>query len=57
MLNVNRMKNGKAAVPRKRRSPGKATPEQQAARREYLELTRTRVTPERMAEIRAEWKR
>ena len=46
----NGSKNGahKAARPR-------ATPRQQAARKKYLELTGTKVSPERIAAIRAQW--
>ena len=46
----NGSKNGarKAARPR-------ATARQQAARKKYLELTRTKVSKERIAAIRAQW--
>jgi hypothetical protein len=48
----NGSKNGahKPARPRPR-----ATPRQQAARKKYLELTGTKVSPERIAAIRAQW--
>jgi hypothetical protein len=39
----------------KKGSRPKATPRQQAARKKYLELTRTKVSPERIAAIRAQW--
>lgn len=47
-------KNGTKNGARKGARP-RATPRQQAARKKYLELTGTKVSPERLAAIRAEW--
>jgi hypothetical protein len=48
--------NGNGHAKKKRPSPKKkATAAQQAARKKYLEMTGTHVSPELMAEIRAEW--
>jgi hypothetical protein len=38
----------------KKASRPRATPRQQAARKQYLELTGTKVSPERIAAIRAQ---
>jgi hypothetical protein len=48
--------NGYGHSKKRRPSPKKkATAAQQAALKKYLEMTNTHVSPERMAEIRAEW--
>jgi hypothetical protein len=47
--------NGLARKKRPSSPKKKATAAQQAALKKYLEMTGTHVSPERVAEIRAEW--
>jgi hypothetical protein len=47
--------HNKNAAKRKKRSTPKATPAQQRARREYLEMTGHTFDPKRIAKIRSEW--